>query len=232
MPQWPIGSAMEVYSLKGYSVSELEKLLETCPWFPIARKELFLKMSAMGEEYRRDMLRRTVLYLYPEYSVFREAYVLSSAAVVNEAEHMPDQVYELDMHGDAVTGISGADAEDAVESGGADSASTVEDRAGASAAAEKSRQIYVVGYDYFRPEELRNVQNRDISSLGISHDGQAAGDNSEFTDMEYYTETLARIYADQELYDRANEVYEKLILLYPEKSAYFAALKNDIKKHL
>ena len=32
--------------------------------------------------------------------------------------------------------------------------------------------------------------------------------------------------------DRANEVYEKLILLYPEKSAYFAALKNDIKKHL
>ncbi len=226
MPLWPTGNAMEVYSLKGYSVSELEKLLETCPWFPIARKELFLKMSAMGEEYRRDMLRRTVLYLYPEYSVFREAYVISSAAVVNEAEQMPDQVYELDLHDGGMTGSAGFDSTEAAESGG----EAKEDRT--AAVAEMKKQIYVVGYDYFMPEELRNVQDRDISSLGISHDGQAAGDSSEFTDGAYYTETLARIYADQELYDRANEVYEKLILLYPEKSAYFAALKNDIKKHL
>ena len=226
MPLWPTGNAMEVYSLKGYSVSELEKLLETCPWFPIARKELFLKMSAMGEEYRRDMLRRTVLYLYPEYSVFREAYVISSAAVVNEAEQMPDQVYELDLHDGGMTGSAGFDSTEAAESGG----EAKEDRT--AAVAEMKKQIYVVGYDYFMPEELRNVQDRDISSLGISHDCQAAGDSSEFTDGAYYTETLARIYADQELYDRANEVYEKLILLYPEKSAYFAALKNDIKKHL
>lgn len=226
MPLWPTGNAMEVYSLKGYSVSELEKLLETCPWFPIARKELFLKMSAMGEEYRRDMLRRTVLYLYPEYSVFREAYVISSAAVVNEAEQMPEQVYELDLHDGGITGGDGFDSAEAAESGG----EAKEDRT--VAVAEMKKQIYVVGYDYFMPEELRNVQDRDISSLGVSHDGQAAGDSSEFTDGAYYTETLARIYADQELYDRANEVYEKLILLYPEKSAYFAALKNDIKKHL
>ena len=202
MPLWPTGNAMEVYSLKGYSVSELEKLLETCPWFPIARKELFLKMSAMGEEYRRDMLRRTVLYLYPEYSVFREAYVISSAAVVNEAEQMPDQVYELDLHDGGMTGSAGFDSTEAAESGG----EAKEDRT--AAVAEMKKQIYVVGYDYFMPEELRNVQDRDISSLGISHDGQAAGDSSEFTDGAYYTETLARIYADQELYDRANEVYE------------------------
>ena len=94
------------------------------------------------------------------------------------------------------------------------------------------RQIYVVGGDYFMPEELKNVQNKDISSLGTAHAASDAEDSSEFTDEAYYTETLARIYAEQELYDRANEVYEKLILLYPEKSAYFAALKNDIKKHL
>ena len=96
---------MDVYSLKGYSVAELEKLLETYPWFPIVRKELFLKMSAMGEEYRRDTLHRTVLYLYPDYSVFREAYVLSSAAVVNEAEQLAtEQVYELDLTGDLMHG--------------------------------------------------------------------------------------------------------------------------------
>ncbi len=82
------------------------------------------------------------------------------------------------------------------------------------------------------PEERKSVQDQDISVLEIHHDVPREWDGTEFTDENYYTETLARIYADQELYDRANEVYEKLISLYPEKSAYFAALKNDIKKHL
>ena len=44
------------------------------------------------------------------------------------------------------------------------------------------------------------------------------------------SETLARIYADQGLYDRAIAVYEKLILLYPEKSAYFAALIDKLNQ--
>ena len=211
MLQWQTGKVMETYSLKDYTIPEIEKLLEASPWFAIARKELFLKMSAMGEEYRRDALHRTVLYLYPEYSVFREGYVLSSAALVEEREkRASEQVYELDF-----TPMD-------------------EPRTSApqSAAGESRREIYVVGGDYFLPEELKNVQNQDITTLQSKPEPIMTGDSSEFTDEAYYTETLARIYADQELYDRANEVYEKLILLYPEKSAYFAALKNDIKKHL
>ena len=66
MPQWLTGSDMDAYSLENYQIPDLEKLLEASPWFSIARKELFLKMSAMGEEYRREALRRTVLYLYPD----------------------------------------------------------------------------------------------------------------------------------------------------------------------
>lgn len=222
MPLWPIGRIMEAYSLKGYQIADLEKLLETCPWFPIARKELFLKMSAMGEEYRKEALRRTVLYLYPDYSVFREGYVLSCAASAGEPEPDEEQVYELDFTESSHVPVPAADP---VE---------VEDEVGAPEAYQVGphREIYVVGGDYFMPEELKNVQNQDLSSLTVSHDTTSSGDGSEFTDEAYYTETLARIYAEQELYDRANEVYEKLILLYPEKSAYFAALKNDIKKHL
>ena len=198
MLQWQTGKVMETYSLKDYTIPEIEKLLEASPWFAIARKELFLKMSAMGEEYRRDALHRTVLYLYPEYSVFREGYVLSSAALVEEREkRASEQVYELDF-----TPID-------------------EPRTSApqSAAGESRREIYVVGGDYFLPEELKNVQNQDITTLQSKPEPIMTGDSSEFTDEAYY-------------YDRANEVYEKLILLYPEKSAYFAALKNDIKKHL
>lgn len=51
----------------------------------------------------------------------------------------------------------------------------------------------------------------------------------EFDLSDFYTETLARIYAEQGYYDEAIKVYAKLILLYPEKSAYFATLVDEIK---
>ena len=57
-------------------------------------------------------------------------------------------------------------------------------------------------------------------------------DDPGFFDEDFYTETLGKIYAEQGFSQRALEVYEKLILLYPEKSAYFAALIEEIKKHL
>ena len=58
---------------------------------------------------------------------------------------------------------------------------------------------------------------------------QFANPAAEEDDMDFVTETLAAIYADQGYYDKAIEVYAKLILLYPEKSTYFATLVNEIK---
>ncbi|MGQ3014975.1 MAG: hypothetical protein ACT6QS_14795 [Flavobacteriales bacterium] len=55
-------------------------------------------------------------------------------------------------------------------------------------------------------------------------------DDSRAVNQEIVSETLARIYMEQQHYARAKEVYEKLILLYPEKSNYFAALLKDCKK--
>ena len=166
-------SVMETVSLKNNTIAELEKLVESYPWFAAARKELFLRMSAMGEEYRRDALHRTVLYIYPDYSAFREAYVLSSAAEVDEG------VYE-----ETVSVVS----TDAGLSVTVPEAETEEQTAGPE---PERKRIYVVGGDYFMPDDLRDVQGQDLSSLDSSRK-----------------------------------------MLYPEKSAYFAALKNDIKKYL
>ncbi|MCB9081357.1 MAG: hypothetical protein H6555_06560 [Lewinellaceae bacterium] len=44
------------------------------------------------------------------------------------------------------------------------------------------------------------------------------------------SETLARLLVQQELYQRAIRVYERLILLFPEKKALFAAEIDSIKK--
>ena len=227
MPLWPTGrnwADMEAVSLKNYSIAELEKLVDAYPWYAAARRELFLKMSAMGEEYRRDALHHVSLYLYPDYSVFREGYVLSSAASADEDFNAEEPVCELDFSEIS----SGPSSEEPVPEYSPEAEVEIE----TPAAERTERKVYVVGGDYFMPEDLRDVQGQDLSSLDTSGKAMRIEDSADFTDEAFYTETLARIYADQELYDRANEVYEKLILLYPEKSAYFAALKSDIKKHL
>jgi len=48
--------------------------------------------------------------------------------------------------------------------------------------------------------------------------------------MEIVTERLAEIYVLQGLKDKAIEVYEKLILKYPEKNIYFAKKIEELKK--
>ena len=147
-------SVMETVSLKNNTIAELEKLVESYPWFAAARKELFLRMSAMGEEYRRDALHRTVLYIYPDYSAFREAYVLSSAAEVDEG------VYE------ETVSVASADAGLSVT---VPEAETEEQTAG-----PERKRIYVVGGDYFMPDDLRDVQGQDLSSLDSSRKSQVS----------------------------------------------------------
>lgn len=53
---------------------------------------------------------------------------------------------------------------------------------------------------------------------------------SETDDSDMVSESLAKLYVKQELYDKALETYRKLSLQIPEKSAYFAARIKEVEE--
>lgn len=73
--------------------------------------------------------------------------------------------------------------------------------------------------EYFTAQEVADASNSLNTGLLSEIETEMVEKQQ---DMEFVTETLAKIYEDQEYYDQALDVYSKLILLYPKKSAYFA----------
>ena len=51
----------------------------------------------------------------------------------------------------------------------------------------------------------------------------------EIEDIEFITETLAMVYAEQGYSGKATQMLKKLMLLFPEKNTYFAALIENVK---
>ena len=98
------------------------------------------------------------------------------------------------------------------------------------------RRVIVVGGDYFSAKQYAEVRQEGDNAFGSMAKGEDATvvpsasegiSETEFTD--FCTETLAQIYADQGYPDQAKQIYSRLSLRFPEKSAYFAALIEKLK---
>ena len=68
-----------------------------------------------------------------------------------------------------------------------------------------------------------------VAEGGAIAKDESSGEISLEIDSPLCTETLASMYAQQGYYQQSIEIYSKLCLLYPEKSAYFATLVKEVK---
>lgn len=195
---------MEVNSIKSLGIIELEGIVAAYPWYSGARQQLLYKLAEMGEECFNHKLR--------DYASFVQNIdnVISSANTIikNKREESLSEFIDLDiLRGEYNT----------------------------------NQKIHVIGGDYFSSADFADLENIKIEKVGryeakegdepvLTHINQPLTmSEEEFNSPEFYTETLAQIFTQQGHYDKAIDVYAKLILLYPEKSAYFANLANEVK---
>ena len=99
---------------------------------------------------------------------------------------------------------------------------------------EKVRVVYAVaGGDYFSQAQYNEVKEESdsiFSRFASKAREEGYKDIPESEQNDFCTETLAKIYLEQDYIDHTRDIYSKLSLRYPEKSGYCASLIEERKQ--
>ncbi len=197
--------------LKRLTLDELAGVINLYPWFASARKELCRRMTDIGGEgWGREQYADAAMYL-------PDPGIISGMFRSSVKEDCTDKdISEVIRH---------------YISSSRDNASPQEP-ASASAGAPPG-PVRMAGGDYFSQQEYDMVRKEGDQVFSRAAFHGSTPESSEASvrqeNMDFCTETLAQIYAEQGYYSHAIHIYEKLILAYPEKNAYFAALIEKLK---
>ena len=185
------------------NMDELNGVISLYPWFGAARAELCRRMSELGEGAWSDE-RYADAALY----VASRRIIAEFARKGHETEYADADIKEL--------------LRAYIEEG------KTEEKVARKASGGRGR-----GGDYFSQEEYDSVRQADdsiYSAFARVEDGTEVPVVKEESFNDFCTEALAQIYAEQGYYEQAKQIYSQLSLRFPEKSAYFAALIEKLKK--
>ena len=186
------------------NLNELVGVVNLYPWYGGARLELCRRMARMGDTWGEEQYIPEALYL-PQRSV-----------LVNILKRSARQ-----------TDYSDKDVRKLLESYLEPVVQETE------AAQPVQHTVHVVGGDYFSQAQYDNVKKGSdniFSRFAVQIRSESAPSDQAPAPVadSFATETLARIFAEQGRVEEAKRIYSRLILDFPEKSAYFASLIDSL----
>ena len=212
----------------------LQDMVRRYPWFSLGHMLLFKSLCGLGGEACLSESEKTAAYVYSRskpYFIFQES--LKNKEVIAEEDFLVlDETLEIEK-------------EEASSEAVPDS--NPKSRKPEFILEQSQERTFYPGADYFGKTDLATLEldvtapvDRFISeNPRFTEVLKRSGENIDtclqdtspvLDDDEFVTETLARIYAEQGYHKLAIACYGKLILLYPEKSTYFASLVQEIKQ--
>ena len=190
--------------IKKLTLDELTGVVNLYPWFGGARKELCERMSRMGGDgWGKDQYADAAMYI----------------AARGKLSDMMRSAHRSDWEDADVERLLKSYIGEKKEEGNVHSEPV-------------TRKVYAGVGDYFSQDEYDQVRKADDNVFSRyaakARQGKSLSEQTPGLEFDLYTETLARIYLEQGYPEQAKSIYSKLILAYPEKNAYFAALIQKI----
>lgn len=191
-------------NLKSLTMDELAGVVNLYPWYGAARKELCQRMAGMGgESWGVSQFSDQAMYVGDRGMI---------AEIMRRGKS--DDYADKDLESLLGTYIDEKKREES------------------SKTESEGRKVHVVGGDFFSQTDYEKVRKAEDNVFVPQPIKKKAGQESPEggPGLDFCTETLAQIYAEQGYFEQARKIYAKLILAFPEKSAYFASLIKELDK--
>ena len=230
MPALPSGRIMDggkKMNLGALTMDELTGVINRYPWFGAARKELCVRMSKVGgSEWGKAQYSDAAMHVASRTlisdivrSIVKEDYSDKDVEHLIKEYINPESLRQA--QGPSTSVAEPVEAPEAQQSNSQP------------APVPYTRTVRVAGGDFFSAEQYASVRKDEdnvFSNFKSDHYDEPDGRQWEDPEGGFCTETLAAIYADQGYFVEAKKIYSRLILRYPEKSAYFASLIEKLQQ--
>ena len=215
-----------IRNLSSLTIEELTGVINLYPWYGGARKELCVRMAKVGgSDWGKAQYSDAAMY------VASRTIISDIMRSVRKEDYSDKDVERLIKEYIRPSGASAGSATDEINPAEAPRAVG----AYSSSSAGYSRTVRVAGGDFFSPEQyaaVRKDEDNVFANFRTERYDEPEGRRWEDPEFGFCTETLAAIYADQGYFAEAKKIYSRLILRYPEKSAYFASLIEKLQQEI